>query len=66
MKKPFYKQVWFWVVVVVLGGIIGLFTEDKTPEEPAIAEPQKEQAKPTEPEKRRGKRTYRRGMAEEL
>ncbi len=52
MKKPFYKQVWFWVVVVVLGGIIGLFTEDKTPEEPAIAEPQKEQAKPTEPEKK--------------
>lgn len=53
MKKPFYKQVWFWVVVVVLGGIIGLFTEDKTPEEPAIAEPQKEQAKPTEPEKKK-------------
>lgn len=52
MKKPFYKQVWFWVVVVVLGGIIGLFTEDKTPEEPAVAEPQKEQTGQTEPTKK--------------
>lgn len=42
MKKPFYKQWLFWVVVIVVGGIIGLTTGGDEPADQAAPAPTQE------------------------
>ncbi|OMD29159.1 hypothetical protein BJP48_18890 [Paenibacillus odorifer] len=50
MKKPFYKQWWFWVIIVI-AGIIGIVNKEDAPLEKATIAPTEESqpaiAKPT-------------------